>query len=177
MKKTALLLSTILLASLSSCEQEVSSTPSTEPNALESVFKSSPPAEAVSVGSLRETAKPGESVTFTGQILGAHDVFMEDRAVMIVGDPTRITACNAIPGDGCETPWDVCCDDPDVIKQSIVTVQVLDANGQPIKNGLKGQNGLTELSTVTVSGTVSDTSNDENMVVEAKTIVVEPNPS
>ena len=89
-----------------------------------------------------------------------------------MGDPSKMTTCNLRPGDGCATPWDVCCDDHKVIKDNIVTVQILDQSGAPIKAGLKGLAGIKEMSALTITGVVDKSSNEKNMIVNATGIFV-----
>ncbi|MGJ8698217.1 MAG: hypothetical protein ACSHYF_17990 [Verrucomicrobiaceae bacterium] len=160
---------------LASCseEKDASNTPSSnEDGSLSSLVLKDEPKEATDIASLRKSAKPGDKVTFSGDILGSMDVFMDNRAVMILGDPKKLTACNLIPGDECPTPWDVCCDDPDVITASIVTVQAVDDAGKPLKEGFKGVAGIKELSSLVVTGEVAQGSTDTNMLVNATGIFV-----
>lgn len=175
--KLTKLLPLILMLGLAACSDDGSTADvpaAAEKGALDAVILAEAPLEPMPIATLRESAKPGDEVVFHGSVLGSHTVFMDGRAVMTVGDPAKLTACNKKPDDHCETPWDVCCDDPEVIKASIVTVQVLDESGKPTKSGLKGVGGLTELSDVTVKGVVSDQSNAENMVINASGIYVTP---
>jgi len=162
---------TFLFASCS--EKEETTETNTETGPLEELLLTSAPAKAVDIADLRKSAQTGDTVTFTGNVIGSDPVFMDGRAVMIMGDPKKITSCNLIPGDECETPWDVCCDDPDVIKASIVTVQVVDDAGKPLKTGLKGLGGMKELSALTVTGEVAEGSNKDNMLVNATGIYVQ----
>jgi len=176
MKPTKLIALGLTLA-LASCSEEKETSKadsSTDPGGLTSLVLTTAPEKPVDIADLRKSAKPGETVTFTGHILGSNPVFMDGRAVMIMGDPKKLTACSLNPGDECETPWDVCCDDPDVIKASIVTVQVVDDAGKPLKTGLKGLGGMKELSAVTVVGQVAESSNDSNMLVNATGLYVQP---
>lgn len=146
----------------------------TETSSISEFILTDVPEDALDIANLRTTAKPGDEVVFTGNILGSDPVFIENRSVMIVGDPKKLTSCDLRPDDPCTTPWDVCCDDPDMIKASIVTVQLVDAAGKPFKEGLKGLGGMKELSKVIVSGEVAEGSNAENMVVNATGIFVQP---
>ena len=160
---------------LASCSEEkgaASSSTSEEDSSLSALVIKEEPAKAIDISDLRKTAKAGDLVTFSGDVLGSMNVFMDGRAVMILGDPKKMTACNLIPGDECETPWDVCCDDPDVIKNSIVTVQALDNDGKLIKEGLKGLAEIKELTNVVVTGTVADSSTASNMLINASGIYV-----
>lgn len=171
---TSILLTPCLL--LSSCsEKDAARSPETTGNdAISEFILTEAPEDALDIADLRTTAKPGDEVVFTGNIIGSDPVFIENRSVMILGDPNKLTSCNLRPDDPCKTPWDVCCDDPDVIKASIVTVQLVDADGKPFQRGLKGAGGMEELSAVTVTGEVAEGSNAENMVVNATGIFVKP---
>ena len=175
MKNTILLpLGLAFILAACSDEKETSKEENKSKGPLEKVVLDTAPANPIQIAELRKSAKPGETVTFTGEVIGSYDVFMDGRAVMIMGDPHKITPCNRIPGDECETPWDVCCDDPDHITASIVTVQVVDESGKPIKSGLKGLGGVAELSAVTVTGEVAGSSNDKNMIINATGLFVHP---
>ncbi|MFT6179746.1 MAG: hypothetical protein ACJAQT_002437 [Akkermansiaceae bacterium] len=176
MKPTKLLALTLTLV-LASCsdKKETSENPSQgDSGSLASLVLTAAPDNPIDIADLRKSGKPGATVTFTGNVIGSDSVFMDGRAVMIMGDPKKITSCNLRPGDECETPWDVCCDDHDVIKASILTVQVVDGDGKPLKTGLKGLGGLKELSAVTVTGKVAANSNESNMLVNATGIYVQP---
>ncbi len=162
---------TFLFASCSEKKETAGNNKESSP--LEELLLASTPEKALDIADLRKSAQAGDTVTFTGNVIGSESVFMDGRAVMIMGDPKKITSCNLIPGDECETPWDVCCDDPDVIKASIVTVQVVDDAGKPLKTGLKGLGGMKELSALTVTGEVAEGSNKDNMLVNATGIFVQ----
>jgi len=141
---------------------------------LTAILLSEEPANAIDIADMRKTATPGDPVVFTGKAIGGRDIFMEKRAVMTLGDSNHITSCDLIEGDNCATPWDVCCDDPDVIKASIVTVQIADKDGKPLKTTLKGLGGIKELSKVIVTGQVAKGSNKDNMIINATGIYVMP---
>jgi len=179
MKKTILLTFGLALT-LASCSKKEDATSSTSQQGSQSetpisqLLLKEAPQKAVGIFELRKSAKPGDKVTFTGAVIGGKQVFIEGRAVMVVGDPTKITSCDRHPGDNCKTPWDVCCDDPAVIKKSILTVQVVNESGSPLKTNLKGIGGLKELSHVTITGTVTKNSNESNMVINASGIYIHP---
>ncbi len=162
------------LAILSSCSEKSEDLAKVEPQAsiLETIILKEMPKEVTTISKIRESAKLGDKVTFKGDAIGSMNIFMENRAVMILGDPDKIKACNLIPGDGCETPWDVCCDDPDVIKASIITLRYLDASGNILKEGFKGVNNIKELTSLIVSGTVAKESTKENMIVNVSGLFV-----
>ena len=175
MKPTILLLA---LLALVSCKEDStapssSGTPPTAPDAttkLDDILLPTAPATPVSITEARKDPTPGREVTLSGDIIGRADVFVPNRAMLILGDPDAITSCNRLHGDTCATPWDVCCDDPDVVKASIATIQVLDANGAPRKSGLKGLGGMKELSQLVVQGTIAEGSGPDNLIVNASGI-------
>lgn len=170
----AILLSPYLLLCSCSEKETAPSSEATGSGAIGEFILTEAPDEALDISELRTSAQPGDEVAFTGNIIGSDQVFIENRSVMIVGDPNKLTSCNLRPGDSCSTPWDVCCDDRELIKASIVTVQFVDEDGKPFREGLKGLGGMKELSAVTVTGEVSEGSNAENMVVNATGIFVQP---
>lgn len=169
MKKRILIPTTILALVLASCseKEETSRKTGNIDSPLSHLVLDNAPDKPSDIATIRSSAKPGETVTFQGRIMGSEPVFMNGRAVMIMGDPKKLTPCNEKHDDECPTPWDVCCDDPDVVTASIVTVQAVDESGKPLKAPLKGVSGLKELSSVTVTGVVAEASNKENMVVNA----------
>jgi hypothetical protein len=176
MKLTTTLLAAIIPFAIISCGDKGNSETKTEETkdkpSLEYVLLKEKPAEAIKISDLRTKHKAGETVTFSGQVIGAKEVLIDGLAVMIMGDPTMMTTCNLLPGDGCVTPWDVCCDDKDVIRNNIVSVQVLDESGEPVKTGLRGLAGIKEMSDVIITGEIDKSSNEENMLINATGIFV-----
>ncbi|MGJ8673091.1 hypothetical protein [Rubritalea sp.] len=168
-----------LLAGLVSCSEkptdEVSNDSTAEvTSGMQGLLLESAPEGAVTINELRSSAKLGDAVAFKGKLIGGDPVLIENRAIMTLGDPAKLTSCDLMgEDDHCQTPWDVCCDDNDAIKQNIVTVQAVDASGSPLKEGFRGLGGIQELSTVTVLGTVAEGSNAENMIINSTAIFVE----
>lgn len=132
------------------------------------------PAGALSIAKARPEIQPGATITISGKVMGHVSPFVSGRAMLILGDPDKLTSCDLKGCGTCETPWDVCCDDPGDIKSYTATVQVLDADGQLVKQGLKGVFGITELSQLVVTGTVADGSNADNLLISASGIYVRP---
>ena len=124
-------------------------------------------AELKQISEVFAKIEPGTEVVIGGEVMGRMNPFIEGRAMVVLGDPTKITPCNRRPGDSCTTPWDVCCDTPEAIKTSIATVQFVNGEGNIIKSGLKGFKGIQELSYLTVSGTIAEGSNAENLLINA----------
>lgn len=166
MKYLSLVTLLVTASLLWSCNQkEVKTESSTSP--LDAFLVAEAPADAQQISKVFEDPAPGREVVLSGEIMGQVEPFADGYAIVTLGDPTKITPCNRLPGDECPTPWDVCCDDPTVIKKSIGTIQFLDENGNVIKTGLKGYKGIKELSFLTVKGKIADQSNAENLLINA----------
>ncbi|MGJ8677131.1 MAG: hypothetical protein ACSHX0_06420 [Akkermansiaceae bacterium] len=155
-------------------KDEVPSAQTSAPSsALETILVSTMPESAESISQIRQSVEVGKDVTLSGKVMGSMEPFIEDRAMVLLGDPAIITSCDLRPGDNCPTPWDVCCDDHDAITASIATIQVLGEDGKPLKQGLKGVNGIKELSNLVVTGTIAEGSNSDNLLINAKSIFVQ----
>ena len=113
--------------------------------------------------------KAGDTIAVVGKIAGAMHPFTEGFATAVVSD-IALETCELIPGDNCETPWDACCVDKDIIKASRLTIQVVGEDSRPIAQSLKGVNGLTELDPIVVSGTVAEGSTAENLIVNVSSL-------
>jgi hypothetical protein len=105
--------------------------------------------------------------------MGREKVFVDGRAAFILGDPEKLTTCDKNPGDSCATPWDACCDSKELKRIGIASIQILGEDGRVIASELKGVNDLKELSSITVSGVVDQSSTEDNFVINAKQIHVE----
>ena len=119
-----------------------------------SLFLTAAPADAKDVKDAKPSLKAGDKVVLTGRIGGSREPFVSGRAVFTLVDH-RLKTCADDPDDTCKTPWDYCCEAPDDLNANMATVQVVNAEGQPIKAGLEGVNGLKPLAIVTVVGTVT----------------------
>lgn len=118
----------------------------------------------------RTVFKPGDEVLLTGLIMGVKLPFVDGRAAFVLGDEATITPCDLVHGDSCKTPWDACCDLAPARMNATATIQILDTDGKLVRTGLKGLNGLKELSRVTVAGTVAPNSSPTAFLVNAKAI-------
>lgn len=171
--KTKYLLALAALAAISCEKQEISLLTDPAPiAAFDSYFTDQPIAEPQAIHLARTDAKPGDEIVIHGLIMGREKVFVDGRASFLLGDREKLTPCNEKDGDPCQTPWDACCDTPKAKREGIASIQIVDAEGRVLSGGLKGVKGLKELSTVTVSGTVDDSSTADNLVVNAESIHV-----
>lgn len=158
-----------LAFALVSCGEEEtkeSTATSSEDTFLTSVFLDSAPDGAVSVVEARKNITPGETITVSGRVAGAKKPFADQYATLVLADDSLET-CERIPGDACETPWDACCVEQDTIAASRITVQVVGEDGRPVGTSLKGVNGLKELDSLVVTGTVAEGSSEENLILNA----------
>jgi hypothetical protein len=76
--------------------------------------------------------------------------------------------------DTCKTPWDSCCEPAEVRTAKSATVQVVGADGKPLKAGLKGVGGLAPLKHVVVAGIARHAPGSDVLLVEANQIYVAP---
>ncbi|AKJ64814.1 hypothetical protein [Kiritimatiella glycovorans] len=150
---------------------------SVEPVAVPKAFVSEEPAgEPTPIPEARKLP-PGTDVLLKGLVMGVRSPFVEGRALFILGDEATITPCNAKDDDHCSMPWDACCDPLEVRAAGTAAIQVLDDTGEVLEQGLKGVNGLKELSRVTVAGAVAPHSTTNAFVVNAASLYVEPEAS
>ncbi len=137
------------------------------------LFVDAAPDGAVDIGAAKGTAKEGDEIVVSGRIGGTHDPFVGSRASFTLASAGAMKACDERPGDGCKTPWDYCCETPEDILHNTATIQVVGADGRPLKTGLQGQGGLEPLKTVTIKGTVGPRASDEVLIVNASAIHVQ----
>lgn len=138
------------------------------------VFTETAPVGSVTpIPEARQRYQPGDEVVLEGLIMGAPSPFVEGRAMFVLGDQTTLTHCRAL-GHGCPRPWDLCCEPVAKRQAGTASIQVVDDDGNVLPIGLKGSNGLTELSHVKVVGTVARMSTPESFIVNAESIFVMP---
>lgn len=174
--KTTILPALIAVLALAACqkpstEATVDSAPPTA--SLDAWFVDSPPLAPEAIHLVRDRLSPGDEVTVSGRIMGRKKPFVDDRAAFVLGDPAKMTPCNEKPDDECDTPWDVCCDSRENVRLGTATIQLVGADGRVVAQGLKGVQGLAELSTVTVTGTVDAASTPEALIINATALHVE----
>lgn len=133
-------------------------------------------ADAVGVVEARKAVEPGKEIVLTGFIGGREEPFVDGRAIFTLADSKALTRCDAKPGDECESPWDACCDEPEKIKASIASIQVVDGDGLVLKRKLEGFSGIAPGSTVSVKGKIAPGSTSDALVVNAEQIHVTPKP-
>jgi hypothetical protein len=120
---------------------------------------------------VKSDAAVGDEVVFEGRIGGRVEPFTASVATFLVADPSIMT-CTERHGDGCPTPWDYCCEPKDNLMKNLATVQIVDADGRPLRQSVKGMHGLEPEARIVVVGTVSQ-SDGPTFVVDAKSIYVD----
>jgi hypothetical protein len=129
------------------------------------------PAGAVDVKALKPAAKEGDEVVIRGRI-GTLTPFVEGYAAMTIVDPSLVPCNEMEMEDGCKTPWDYCCTAPEEITASSATIQVVGADGRPLRSDLSAA-GYKPLSWVVVKGKVGARPDPKVLVVNATGIFVE----
>jgi hypothetical protein len=174
MKMNTTSIAIVAFAFLASCDKKEASvtvpTTSAPSATLSAVLAAAPTGQPSPIHLIRTTAKPGDVITVSGKIMGNRKPFVEGRSAFILADPDVLTACNEIPGDNCETPWDTCCDSPEDKKRGIATIQVVDTDGRVLKESVEGVGGLDNLASVTVTGKVAEGSSTDLLIINAQAI-------
>jgi hypothetical protein len=168
MKVMNALVSGALLVLLGCAESEV--TPqgdSTKPAAASVFVLSSEPADAVAVGTARETAENDQSITVAGRIGGSAKPFVDGIAAFTIVD-LKVPYC--ADDEGCPTPWDYCCTQ-DEVKTNIATVKIVDESGKPVSSDARELLGVKELSEVVVQGTAKRDDQGNLSVAASKVFV------
>ncbi|MBC8105685.1 MAG: hypothetical protein H7Z14_03775 [Anaerolineae bacterium] len=137
------------------------------------LFTTTPPPGATDVAATRKSAKDGDAIVIKGQVAGAKEPIAANRAIMTVAD-LSLPTCDKTPGDKCPTPWDACCEPSDKIAANSLSVQVVGADGRPLKAGLGGATGIAPLKHVVVAGVVKMAAGSDTPIVEARQIYVQP---
>ncbi|MHC4391247.1 MAG: hypothetical protein ACYTFT_02675 [Planctomycetota bacterium] len=122
---------------------------------------------------VRTGAKVGDEVVFEARVGGRVKPWVEGRAVMVVIDPALVPCSEMDMEDGCDTPWDYCCESTETLTTNTATVQVSGTGGRPLPLGLEGHGGLKALDRIVVTGVV--TVKDEGaFAVDARGIFRQP---
>ncbi len=175
MKSISISVCVLILALLVACEKSAS--PPTAGPAGESLptnlFTTTPPTGAVDVVAAKSAAKDGDPIVIKGRIGGQKEPLAANRAIMALAD-TSLPTCDKTPMDKCSTPWDSCCQPAEELLAKSVSVQVVGANGRPLKAGLAGVSGIAPLKEVIVSGTAKASGGSATLVILAKQIYVIP---
>ena len=167
---TIIALTALALASCQSKDDDSTAAQQPASAELTAIIDAKVDGDAQDIHVIRQTAKPGDTITIKGRIMGNDNPFVEGRAAFILGDSEVITACSDRASDGCSTPWDTCCDTPEDIKRATATIQIINADGRVLKEGIEGVAGIEKLAKLLVTGTVAEGSTAERLVINATAI-------
>jgi hypothetical protein len=175
----AICLATMMLTLAGCGESPSASTPTADaPSATklpESAIAADSPGEATPITTLKASAKPGDKVTLRAVVGGRSEPFVKDRAIMLVVDATLPRSCGVTPDDPCETPWDYCCSAAEQLMPNLATVQIVDADGAPLKVDLNA-GPIKPFDTVVVSGVVGERPDEQTLIVNASSVHIEKKP-
>jgi len=159
----ALAVSTLLLAGCGQAEGDEEQASANAARADASWLVEAAPANAVDVSGVKRQAAEGDRVVVRGVIGGRRDAISEESPVFVIMDPA-IPSCADDPGDACATPWDYCCETPQVIAANSATVQVIGADATPRAAGLE------ELDEVIVEGVIGPRPSGDVLVIRAERV-------
>src|SRR5687768_15020565 len=78
------------------------------------------PAGARGIIAARKEARDGDEVVVVGRIGGDRNPWVEGRAMFVIVDPSppdpTVKPCPE--EEGCPTPWDYCCADPEALRKA-----------------------------------------------------------
>ncbi len=143
----------LALAFVAGCGKNETSVAVPASNVPESFFVATAPPAAKPVSEVVASAKNGEQVVVTGRVGGDRKVFVDGYAAFTIVD-AQIAPCGKDKMDDCPTPWDYCCDPPDVMAANTLSVELM-ADGKLLKANPRGFHGLDHLKTVVVQGRVA----------------------
>jgi hypothetical protein len=150
-------------------ETEREATPSR--SAPSFLLDEAPPASPGVVAGL-EGKGPGDAVIVQGRIGGLVDPLSPTYAAFVLTDEV-VHFCDE-EGDmmHCPTPWDACCEDPELVAASRVFVQFVDSNGEPLAVSLAAAAGLAPNQNIVVMGRLSDDSGGNYKVILAEGVSI-----
>jgi hypothetical protein len=132
-----------------------------------------PSDEAISVAAAKQSAKQGDHVLVRGRIGAQKEPLAKNRAILTLAD-VSLPTCDKTAMHTCETPWDSCCEPAEELVAKSATIQVVGADGRPLKAGLQGVAGIAPGKELVVAGTVTDLHGGDALVIAADRIYVMP---
>ena len=123
------------------------------------------PGGAQGVAAAKQAAVEGDKITLRGKIGGRKDPLSKDSAVFVMMD-SAIPSCADNPDDKCKTPWDYCCETPDLITANNASVMLVDHEGSARPIDLT-EYGFLPLDEVVVVGTVRPRPTDAVLAIDA----------
>ncbi|MFK7883912.1 MAG: hypothetical protein AB8F26_07005 [Phycisphaerales bacterium] len=127
------------------------------------------PTDAQSVGALKTAAREGDIVTVRGRIGGSRSPMTADSAVFTIVD-SSLPTCADNPDDNCRTPWDYCCEPREVLTANSATIQLVDAEGNPLT--IDATTHLNPGDEIVVAGKVAPRPHSSVLIVQATVVHV-----
>jgi hypothetical protein len=144
--------------------------PATPASASSNAYRlQSEPAGASDVLAAKESAKHNDEVAIVGRIGGDAKPWVDGLAAFTIVD-VSLKPCD--DKEGCETPWDYCCD-VDAANKAKAMIKVVDAQGNPVATDARELLAVKELNTVVVHGK-AQRDDAGNLTVLADGIFVRP---
>jgi hypothetical protein len=131
-------------------------------------FLAAEPPGALDVRAAKSAAD--KELVVRGRIGGRRNPFVAGAAIFLITDKP-LPMCSDRHGDSCPTPWDSCCEPPELVRAATATVQVLAPDGRPLATSLRGRNGLEPGAEVVVVGTRAE-QDQGGLVISARAIYV-----
>jgi hypothetical protein len=122
------------------------------------------PADVLSILEAKESAKEGDVIAIRGRIGGRMQPMSEESNIFTFID-LALPHCGQTEHDSCPTPWDYCCDPPNVINAHGATIQVLENGTMP--SVLPTAAGLKPLDELIVVGTVAPRPDAQVLTIRA----------
>lgn len=136
---------------------------------VKTLMNSELPGGALEITAAMKSAKAGETITVRGNVAMSKDAFVENRALFtLVDESTRKGCCppsDKLPDTACDIP-----------AEGRATVQIVDANGRPLRGGLSGQHGLKPGAEVFVTGRVETANGTDVLVLTVESMHVPRTP-
>jgi hypothetical protein len=148
MNKFNFAIASLLAVSIAGCSNEQAPSTAAQATPDAAYVTSSEPQGAVDVGNARKDVQDQDEVVLVGRIGGSEKPFVDGIAAFTIVD-AKVPHCSA--EEGCETPWDYCCEQ-DAVKDNIATVKVVDAQGKAVSQDARQLLGVKELNMVVVHG-------------------------
>ena len=158
----------VLALSVAACGgEDTPTTTSSGGGTATQIFLQPDPGTGVAVMEVREMSA-GEDVIVEGRVQninkGRAMFTLYDPDLAYCGQPGTAEA-GKDPMDGCLTPWDYCCSDPEAVAKGNIPVELRDESGMPVK---ADDLGLRLLDLVRVRGTLEKTESGNLILVAAK---------
>lgn len=158
--------------------RDASSTPAAKPappatQLPAGLFLDAEPPGAMNVADVKRDPPVTGEVVLRGRIGGQKEPIVAGRAVFMIAD-MRLPVCGVGKQACCDTPWDYCCESPETKLANTATIQVVDADGHPLKVELGKVHGLAPQKEVVVRGTIARRDDAGVLIVTASGIWIKP---